>query len=77
MSQTRIIQDSRSRDDWMRELDHDAQQIQAIIARIDELAYKASHTNALGDKQATGIRLAEIREGLQLLCQLMGVKLGS
>lgn len=61
--------------DWIRDLDHDAQQVQTVIARVDELACKASHANSIGDKRATGIMLAEIREGLQLLCQLMGVKI--
>jgi hypothetical protein len=61
--------------DWMLELEHDAQQVQAVISRLDHLALKAIESITTRNAVDAGIRLTEIREGLRLLCELMGVKL--
>lgn len=61
--------------DWMVELEHDAQQVQAVVSRLDELALRAINNLVTRNSVDAGIRLSEIREGLQLLCKLMGVKL--
>jgi hypothetical protein len=61
--------------DWMRELEHDAQQFTAVVQRVDELAGKAlADLTIRKNYLAVGLRLAEIQEGLQLLCTLAGIK---
>lgn len=61
--------------DWMQELAADAQQMQAVISRIDELAAKGLFSLTRHDYVATGLRLGEIQEGLQLLCKLCEIKM--
>jgi hypothetical protein len=67
--------DSEKSNDWMRELAQDADNVQMVLKRIDELAARAQSDLAI-NKNPVGamIRLGEIQEGIQLLCQLMGVK---
>lgn len=64
-----------SNQDWMRELEHDAQQFQGLVSRIDELAYKAGDDLHRRDYIGTAARIIEMREGLRLLCEITGVKL--
>jgi len=61
--------------DWMRELEFDAQHMQALISRLDELASKAQHNLQTKDYVAAHVRLDEIRQGMRLLCELCGIKL--
>ncbi len=63
--------------DWMREIAADAANVQALINRLDELAIKAHRHIVAGDKLAAGMRIEEMREGLQLMGQLMGIKVGA
>lgn len=73
MSQTRI-RVPQTNQDWMMELQHDAQQFQAVVERVDQLADMALRNLANGDKVDAGLRLMEIREGLNLICELAGIK---
>lgn len=63
--------------DWMREIAADAANVQQMMNRLDQLAIRAHHHTVAGDKVAAGMRIEEIREGLQLVGQLMGIKVGS
>lgn len=77
MSQSRIRAglDAQHSQDWMQELEADANQFQAVVTRVDQLAGRAIHDIAVRKDYVTaGMRLAEIQEGLQLLCQLAGIK---
>lgn len=75
MSQSSIKRSPLLSDDWMRELEMDAQKMQSLVSRLDELARKALFDMGHGNTKDAGIRLLEIREGLQLLCELCGVKM--
>lgn len=78
MSQTRIRRlpnPDYHNHDWMRELEHDAQHVQAVIVRLDEIALRAITNLQQGATVEAGIRITELREGLRLLCDLMGVKI--
>ena len=78
MSQTRIrhtFNPDYLNHDWMVELDHDAQHVQAVIVRLDELTLKAAQNLQSRNSVDAMIRISEIREGLRLLCNLMGVKI--
>lgn len=75
MSQSHIKKSPLEDQDWMRELEMDAQKMQSIVSRMDELARKALFSMGAGDTKAAGIRLLEIREGLLILCELTGTKM--
>jgi hypothetical protein len=61
--------------DWMQELEFDAVHVQAVMGRIHELGMRALHANQIGDKLATGHRVGEMLEGVELLCKLFNVVL--
>lgn len=80
MSQTRIRSASENRihsNDWMRELEQDAQNVQAVLAGIDVTATKALFMLTHGDLRGAAIKLEEIREGLRLVCEITGLKMAS
>jgi hypothetical protein len=60
--------------DWMREIEADTRQMQELVRRIDRLAADATTALVRHDHKGCGMRLAEIQEGLQLLCDLTGIK---
>jgi hypothetical protein len=80
MSQSRIrgvshgINDEQS-NDWMQELEADAQNFQAVLQRIEVLCQKSLFALGKGDKVGAGLRIQEIREGITLLCKLGGVRI--
>lgn len=61
----------------MRELQHDANQWQAVMSNVDAVTGKAQLALKRNDFRAVHIHLEQIREGLRLLCELAGVKLAS
>ena len=64
-----------SNTDWMAELEQDAGNIHAILTSLDTQAKMA--TENLKQRNVTDaiIRLEQIREGLRLVAELMGLKL--
>lgn len=58
----------------MRELEADALKMQAVLTGVDATTGKAEIALRNRDYTAVAIRLAEIREGLRLVCQLAGIK---
>jgi hypothetical protein len=82
MSQSRIrngghghgINDEQSKD-WMQELEMDAQNFQAVLQRLDEVCQRSLFSLGKGDTVGAGLRIAEIREGITLLCKLGGVRI--
>lgn len=80
MSQTRLKaapgNDIQS-NDWMRELEQDAQNVQAVLTGIDVTATKASFLLAHGDNRGAALKIEEIREGLRLIAEITGLKMAS
>jgi hypothetical protein len=80
MSQTRLKAapgNGIQSNDWMRELEQDAQNVQAVLTGIDVTATKAMFLLTHGDLRGAGIKLEEIREGLRLVCEITGLKMAS
>lgn len=75
MSQSHIRRQAVESPDWMRELESDSMQVQAMLSRMDELCKKALFNLGAGNTVDAGIRLVEVREGLRLIGSLMGIKL--
>lgn len=79
MSQSRIKPDPRAvpelSPDWMRELEFDAMQLQALVSSLDQQAEKALFALRSKNYVTTHVRLEEMRQGLRLLCDLCGFKL--
>lgn len=74
MSQTRITRRPETAD-WMRELEVNAQNWQAVMQAVDRQSALAVSDLARKDLIGCALRLAEVREGLKLACELAGVKL--
>lgn len=77
MSQSHIRRQAIESQDWMRELEMDAQRMQALVTSLDVTATKALHNLGNKDLVAAGTRLLEIREGLRLLCEVTGIRIQS
>lgn len=74
MSQSRIRRTPETAD-WMRELEVNAQNWQAVMQAIDKQSALAIADLARKDIMGCALRMAEVREGIKLACELAGVKL--
>lgn len=62
--------------DWMRELEVDANNFQAVMNRVHTLCNQAHFSITHGDKWGAGMKIEEIKEGLRLAGELVGIKVG-